>query len=372
MINLKYSAEKKEKEKAQIYRRLVMEQREIQRLRALAAPRKYWFNYLMGCLLFAENKASSALQHLKRAEKAEPRLPLLHLQIGYIYLKLKLWNEADRAFTKALKIDPDNAQAHLGRCRSLLPRWSTLNATEEALAAVGLLYHYPEAHYYLGIALHRLGDIDRAIEALRVALSQNPDFIKAHKRLSYIYRFRLKNVGKAEYHKIQAKKIHRKLRQRPHGKATVPPSLQDQDNLLPQQKARIKQKASTGPLESETGIDNSSEVITIVTGLPRSGTSMMMQMLAAGGYPCLIDGVRQADEDNPHGYFEFEKTKGLSTDKVPIFLKKALVRLLPSRFARSNQCSQIARSQPYMSPIRIHWKTRWILRYALRPSLVKI
>jgi hypothetical protein len=50
-------------------------------------------------------------------------------------------------------------------------------------------------------------------------------------------------------------------------------------------------------------------VITIVSGLPRSGTSLMMQMLAAGGMPALSDGERQADADNPRGYFEWERIK---------------------------------------------------------------
>jgi hypothetical protein len=50
-------------------------------------------------------------------------------------------------------------------------------------------------------------------------------------------------------------------------------------------------------------------VITIVSGLPRSGTSLMMQMLAAGGMPALTDGERQADADNPRGYFEWERIK---------------------------------------------------------------
>jgi hypothetical protein len=50
-------------------------------------------------------------------------------------------------------------------------------------------------------------------------------------------------------------------------------------------------------------------VITIVSGLPRSGTSLMMQMLAAGGLPVLTDGERQADADNPRGYFEWERIK---------------------------------------------------------------
>lgn len=48
------------------------------------------------------------------------------------------------------------------------------------------------------------------------------------------------------------------------------------------------------------------EAITVVTGLPRSGTSMMMQMLVAGGYPALSDDRRPPDASNPQGYFEYE------------------------------------------------------------------
>ncbi len=51
------------------------------------------------------------------------------------------------------------------------------------------------------------------------------------------------------------------------------------------------------------------DVITVVSGLPRSGTSMMMSMLDAGGLPSLTDNLRTADEDNPKGYYEFEQVK---------------------------------------------------------------
>jgi len=51
------------------------------------------------------------------------------------------------------------------------------------------------------------------------------------------------------------------------------------------------------------------EFITIVSGLPRSGTSMMMKVLEAGGIPPITDELRQADEDNPKGYYEFERVK---------------------------------------------------------------
>ena len=78
-----------------------------------------------------------------------------------------------------------------------------------------------------------------------------------------------------------------------------------------------------------------SELITVVSGLPRSGTSMLMQMLDAAGYPCLTDGVRKADADNPRGYFEYEKVKRLRRDcswlsEAKGKAVKIIVQLIPS------------------------------------------
>ncbi len=56
------------------------------------------------------------------------------------------------------------------------------------------------------------------------------------------------------------------------------------------------------------------DFITIISGLPRSGTSMMMRMLEKGGVPILTDAVRAADDDNPLGYYEFEPVKRLDKD----------------------------------------------------------
>ena len=63
------------------------------------------------------------------------------------------------------------------------------------------------------------------------------------------------------------------------------------------------------------------KIITIVSGLPRSGTSMMMRMLEAGGMRILKDEIRKADEDNSAGYYEFEKVKELKKD--PSWLENA-------------------------------------------------
>lgn len=82
------------------------------------------------------------------------------------------------------------------------------------------------------------------------------------------------------------------------------------------------------------------DTIVVVSGLPRSGTSMMMQMLEAGGMDVLTDGLRTADEDNLKGYFEYEIVKALKSDRswLPEARGKAvkiiseLLKYLPDTF----------------------------------------
>ena len=84
-----------------------------------------------------------------------------------------------------------------------------------------------------------------------------------------------------------------------------------------------------------------SEPIVVVSGLPRSGTSMMMKMLEAGGIPPLTDKLRTADNDNPKGYYEFERVKQMDkgdTGWVPqaqgkvVKVISALLKYLPSSY----------------------------------------
>src|SRR5262245_38643826 len=75
-----------------------------------------------------------------------------------------------------------------------------------------------------------------------------------------------------------------------------------------------------------------SDVVTVVSGLPRSGTSLLMQMLAAGGLPVLADDARPADEDNPRGYLEYDPVRRTATDASWVALARGqavkLVHLL--------------------------------------------
>ncbi len=71
------------------------------------------------------------------------------------------------------------------------------------------------------------------------------------------------------------------------------------------------------------GSGKESQPVIVVSGLPRSGTSMLMKMLEAGGVEVFTDGVREADEDNPRGYFELEKVKNLQKQTDRRWLREA-------------------------------------------------
>jgi hypothetical protein len=103
------------------------------------------------------------------------------------------------------------------------------------------------------------------------------------------------------------------------------------------------------------------EPVYIVSGLPRSGTSMMMRMLAAGGLPVLADERREADSDNPRGYFELEAVKGSAADaswvqqapgkavKVISYLLRSLPPALDYRVVFMRRAlDQVVRSQRVM------------------------
>ncbi len=78
-----------------------------------------------------------------------------------------------------------------------------------------------------------------------------------------------------------------------------------------------------GPLKSALRRFRYGRPIVVVSGLPRSGTSMAMKMLHAGGLDVMTDGLRAADESNPKGYFELEAVKELDKNGNTAWLKDA-------------------------------------------------
>ncbi|MEO6435105.1 MAG: tetratricopeptide repeat protein, partial [Tepidisphaeraceae bacterium] len=141
----------------------------------------------LGAIDLAERRPAAALEHLERAECANAATPALHVLIGRGYLRLRRWEEAERAFRRALQLDTDSEAACHGLATVALARERNEEAAELALRAVGLRPEYPEAHYHLGIALMSLGRHDEAAVALKRSLALRPGVLAAYRRLAELY-----------------------------------------------------------------------------------------------------------------------------------------------------------------------------------------
>ena len=155
---------------------------------------------LKGTLEYAKGNYEKALEFLEKTKNMDSKLPQLYQQIGFVYLKMRRPNDAEKAFNKALENDPENEQVHYGLSLVKLRKKGYDEAANYALNAVGLLYFFPRAHLNLGIALAKMGMFEKSVEAFEVSLKMAPGLIAAHKYLSYIYLVRLQDKEKADIH----------------------------------------------------------------------------------------------------------------------------------------------------------------------------
>ncbi len=123
-------------------------------------------------------------------------------------------------------------------------------------------------------------------------------------------------MEKAREHWRIVGEIRAQVAVRMRGGLAAHPALPDDLRSDDDQERRAPRLAAPQPLVDKSGVpDDPAACVTVVAGLPRSGTSMMMQMLAAGGLPILSDGRRAADSDNPRGYLELEAATRLRQDR---------------------------------------------------------
>ena len=264
-------------------------------------------DFLRAQVLIVDKRYDEALELLQGLAGANsqnmtsaPDMRVL-LPLADLYLRLRRSNEAEKAYQQVLSIDPDNVQAYLGLCRVHLRRRNFQAAAHAALHAAERVHHDPAAHFLLGVALAGMKRFAPAAGALRAALAINPHFPEAHVRLAHLLE---KHMGEKEG-AIEHRRLAREIRngRLPRNVDSPAPA----DVTVPALECREDPPASIR------------ECLIAVTGLPRSGTSLVMQMLAAGGVSVLSDGFRPPDDDNPRGYFEFEPVKNLHADARFLF-----------------------------------------------------
>ncbi len=254
--------------------------------------------YFQTQVLRAQRRWSDALACLDTIPAIDLIRPGLFTDRAELLGRLNRWSEAQQVLGTALAIDPTDARIHFASARVSLHLGDFTAAANAALNGLELLDLEPYGHYLLGIALTRLSLHDRAIFAFNRALAINPNFPQAHLWLARIYRRAMADPQRAIIHS----RAYTELTNRPEVKAAPKTAAAAP---VPRPVAFAASSRELPPLTNEA---------VIVSGLPRSGTSMLMQMLVAGGLTPLTDGLRQPDEDNPRGYFEFEPVKQMASD----------------------------------------------------------
>ena len=254
----------------------------------------------------ARGDLGGALQALFAAEAMDPQSPGIYIQLGDAYGRLLQWQNAKLAYEKAVALDPDNALAFQGLSSVYRRLGDNQQTVDCALRAVSLLHRLPLAHFNLGVALARSGDNGRATVALETALRFHPEMINAHRYLATINRTNGGNPEKAQFHRDEVIRLTRR-RRHSTGNDARREKLFDLPQI-PKRKERLAILLKERPDPKPEG-ERSGKTFVLVSGLPRSGTSLMMQMLEAGGMPVMTDNKRGPDTDNPRGYYEWEAIK---------------------------------------------------------------
>ncbi len=268
-----------------------------------------------------------ALAGLGRAQEAEERIRRLTGEhsgwaaawqvLGQLLASRGAFEEAAESLRRALALRPGLVSVHEELARLELGRRQPVAAAEAALEGIRQVFWNPQAHLLRGRALAQLGDIAGAIGSMRTAVEQLPRLGEAHYHLSGLYR-QVGDMARALHHHQQAFGLGEPVALE---QDAVPP-------LVATQHARREDVGSAGR-------------VVVVSGLPRSGTSLLMEMLEAGGMRVCCDAARPPDADNPRGYREWSRlaeARGLGSameDAVGAAVKVVIPRVfeLPKGFA---------------------------------------
>jgi tetratricopeptide (TPR) repeat protein len=293
--------------------------RERRELIAKARPNLFSLRYLEACADFAEKKYEEALTKLEQLDSDYGARRNGLVLRGEIFQRLKRWKESKVAFADALKIDPESPGPLLGLARTALAEKDYRSAARRARESIGLLFFQPRAHYIHGIAQYRLGRWDEAEHAFLLCVRQAPLFSAAFRMLGEIARWHKKDPAKQAVYQVKVVETRRRLTELRKQKAaevrTAVATSARKEEAYPMPELKQYPEALAGvPAE---------DFITVVSGLPRSGTSLMMQVLEAAGVPPFTDNKRQADDSNRRGYYEHDKVASLLSNPDKSWIRDA-------------------------------------------------
>ena len=227
--------------------------------------------------LVAAEQPAEAVAILRAAMATRgPRVDLL-VGLAQAEAACNRFAEAEESCRRVLDRDDRHRPALVILASALYRLRRYAEAADAARQAVALGHVDPPTHLLLGTALAACGRPEDAIAALEIACRQDPGLTEARERLATVHARQRGDFASAHSIRRSGRESH----------------------------------TAAGPGPGSPRADR----IIVVSGLPRSGTSVVMQMLAAGGISPLTDAIRGADEHNPRGYLEFEAVKRLARDR---------------------------------------------------------
>ena len=214
-----------------------------------AALHEHPFGYfLKGQAALMQANFKEALAHFKAIDKKGVQSTQLWHEIARTLWASGQFAAADNYWNKILAQEPDHAAALSGKAEMSVQQANYEEALSYLEKSLELRFYQPQAHYLMALCFHHLQEKEAGQQALQICLKQAPKHQKAL--------FLAQDLG-----------------------------------LL-----KAEETAET----------------VVVSGFPRSGTSMLMRILAQGGLPVLSDEQRKADAHNPKGYWEYEPIKQLA------------------------------------------------------------
>jgi predicted AlkP superfamily phosphohydrolase/phosphomutase/tetratricopeptide (TPR) repeat protein len=285
---------------------------EERRWRELAQGRPMLLEWLLVSQALLENKRGEARQRLERLVAMDASSRGKEQRLASVLVELGDLDAAQSLLEKALADDAENpvVHSHLADIHFKAKRFD--QAIAAATDSLSLLYFQPGVHALLGQALLEKQMFGEAEQALRVAVSQSPRNLVAHEALAKLYRHHLNRSEEAFAHEGRARSLQLELAARPSAAPAAAP-VESQTESARGTVSLSEPARAAMPAPFAASMDRN-QIITVVSGLPRSGTSLMMQLLVAAGREALTDGKRGADADNPLGYYEHEQALELARD----------------------------------------------------------
>lgn len=263
--------------------------------------------FLQGLAELDDRNFAAGLERLKSVSTQFADRPDFQQRLGATCLRVGQMDEADAAFWRSVELDPNDPAGWIGGAKCAMRRRNWSLAEQLVMRAIQLDFNRPWPHAILGMVRLRSGCTEEADGPLAIACRLAPSWVYP-RRLRALCLGRLDKSGSHAATEVQAA-VNRQAQVKLSRAEFLTPERREKLQAI-EYAYRDWQRERQQAIGAKTlpPLD-----LVVVSGLPRSGTSLMMQMLQAGGASILTDGVRVPDIDNPEGYQEWEAIKRLPT-----------------------------------------------------------